>query len=152
MAWRHAILWGLLSTALSGACSGTVDLERLGAACARCVPSWGSYDEDLKSGIGPSETATWAGRPLRAECRDGRLDLTMHIEGPWASYPAAAPVLIRDPQGQVYRHERVDGAGSERTYRYRIAGADGRPWLWFSVRYPMHEERCMLTADGRWPE
>lgn len=66
---------------------------------------------------------------------------------------AAIPVLLRVPEGIVYRAEGVVREGVLRRYSFSVVSeGDMGPLPWIEVHYPHTEQRIMLDAEGTWGE
>jgi len=120
----------------------------LARQCEDAVPTWFSYDEDLKAALGASAVAHWSGTPIMLAQHADAIRLTLRLDPPWSDYAAVLPVLLRDPRGKVTRSADATRDGATRTYLFKVAS--GRPFPWVDVRLPRDEIRLTLDAAGRW--
>lgn len=132
--------------------SRTPDPEDLARRCAASVPVWANYDEDLKASLGAQAFAAWEGAPVAAEMRGGDFIMTFSLSPPWSEFDFTLPLLVRDHLGHVIPGRAPAGDGAKRRYVFPLAAhgvAETPPWV--TVRYPRHELRLTLGADGTWP-
>ncbi len=128
-----------------------VSPEELQHRCEASRPEWRSYQEDIKGQIGAAPAAKWQGSPIRAEHKGAKVRVTFLLDPPWAAYEASIPVLLRDPLGKTRLSSTCERDGPRRIYTFALTTdqAPGRlPWI--EVRYPHHERRLALDAQGEW--
>lgn len=124
------------------------DLERRALLSA---PSWASYQEDIKAQIGAAPVAQWSGHPVEARREGDRVHVRFRLEGPWAERSAVIPVLVRDPFGHEHRYEQYSLQPPDVVYTFELEGESaGAPVPWIMVKYPHHEDRLPLDANGQW--
>lgn len=123
----------------------------LAQRCAASRPQWPSYQEDIKGQIGARPVAQWQGVPVHAEQSASALRVTFRIDGPWAGYACALPILLQDPLGNVFCSAETEGAGAERTYRFAWFAQEHASVLpWVTIRFPRGEKRLIFDQNGRW--
>lgn len=125
-------------------------MDGLAAHCAAAAPSWGAYDEDIKRDLGATAVALWSGVPIAVSLDAATVRVTFHVEGAWSSYSCNMPILLRDPRERLLRSKEVLGGGTERVYVFDSTDSGDSRWPWISLRYPMREDRLLLSQDGRW--
>lgn len=129
----------------------TVSPAEVTERCRASQPEWRSYDEDVKSQIGATPVAAWSADPVAVQATPSSYALTFTLRGVWLDYDAVLPVLVRDPFGQVLRSTAVTREGDHITYQFPVDNAGAvAPWL--EIRYPRHERRVQLDAQGYWAE
>jgi len=133
---------GLLSALVS--CSRPVPPEEVRIRAEQSNPSWQNYPEDIKAQLGAGPAAQWQGEPIRAIRRNATVHVVFHVTGPWATYDAAMPVLLRDPYGNIYRNTTFHREEGETVYVFDLKeeAATG-PLAWVEVKYPHHVRRLI---------
>ena len=97
--------------------------------------------------------ATWEGYPVGVSMSGEDVSVTFALMEPWAGYEAAMPILLRGPDGVVYRADAVVREGKLRRYSFSVVGRSKvgfHPWV--EVHYPHTEQRIALDAMGSWRE
>lgn len=129
-----------------------ISIEELGRLTETSQPRWDSYQEDIKGQIGARPVALWEGEPVSARAQDGVATVTFVVRGPWATYGAAIPLLLRGPEGAIHRHSDVRFENNSVIY---IFGSVEEPALaqtvpWVLIKYPHNEKRLPLSPAGTW--
>lgn len=122
-----------------------IDETALRARIQASMPTWESYQEDIKGQLGARPAAEWRGELTGARiAADGAVDVLFRIEGPWAERDLGVPILVRDPELRVTRAAETIREDGLRVYRVPLAGAASLPWI--EVQYPHHTRRIGLDA------
>ncbi len=142
---------GLLFVVVAYLAGGqTLSPEELLRRCAASQPAWNGYQEDIKE-IGAGPVAQWQGRPVSLRVAGKTVYLTVALEAPWAEWEAALPLLMKTPEGQVYRQVRYRHEAGECVYEFDALSTDVStlpPWL--DIQYPHTRKRLYLDGAGRW--
>lgn len=140
-----------LFLALAAGCAAPPTDNDLSARAESSQPAWQSYQEDVKSQMGAGPIAEWRGEPVEAIQQALSVRVTFAIHGPWAARAAAVPVMMRDPQGRVYRSTATEKNGDRLTYGFPIEGASsGGTFPWVEVKFPNGSKRLVLDEQGTW--
>lgn len=137
------LLYGLVVTS-TGA---PIDEAALRARIQASIPTWESYQEDVKAQLGARPAAEWKGELVGGRIgADGVVEVMFRIEGPWADRDLGVPILVRDPELRVVRAVETIREDELRVYRVPMAGASSLPWV--EVQYPHHTRRIGLDGPG----
>jgi len=125
-------------------CSRPVSPDEIRIRAEQSNPSWQNYPEDIKAQLGAGPAAEWQGEPTRAIRKHTTVHVLFHVTGPWATYDAAMPVLLRDPYGNTYRNSAFHREQGETVYVFDLKeeAATG-PLAWVEVKYPHHVRRLI---------
>lgn len=118
--------------------------------CEASQPAWNGYQEDIKE-IGAGPVAQWQGQPLSLYITGKTVYLTVALEAPWADWDAAIPLLMRTPEGQVFRSVRYQQQAEGCVYEFDALTTDSStlpPWL--DIQYPHTRKRLHLDGGGHW--
>lgn len=125
--------------------------EELARNAALSRPEWANYQEDIKAHLGATPAAQWEGRPLSAQLTDSVLEVTFELSGPWAERDFVLPILMRDALGDERRHTAYVLDLPRVTYIFHLPERQGNtPIPWVLLKYPHHEDRLILDAEGKW--
>lgn len=124
--------------------------EELVRRCAASQPAWNGYQEDIKE-IGAGPVARWQGRPLALSVVGKTIRLTMALESPWADWEAALPLLLKTPEGQVFRNAGYEHQPEGCVYLFETT-TDHTTILppWVDIQYPHTRKRLHLDGVGHW--
>ena len=146
-----ALLAGASIVLVSCSSGDALSAEELMGRSVRSMPTWRDYQEDIKGQIGAGSVATWRGHAITVSTSSAGVSVTFELSEPWAGYEAAIPILLRVPEGSVYRADAVVREGMLRRYFFSVrAGLDMGSLPWVEVHYPHTEQRIMLDAAGSW--
>ena len=128
-----------------------IDPAELARRCAENYPAWNGYQEDVKE-IGARPVAQWHGHPSRLSfSAAGVVHLVFVLEPPWNAWSAALPVLLKTPEGQVFRNEGFVRDGTTCRYTFLLPSGSGTPRPpWLEIQYPHTKRRLYLDAQGVW--
>jgi hypothetical protein len=124
----------------------TVELEK---RVDRARVTWADYGEGIKAELGATPAAHWHGAPAEARLVDGAIEVRFALRPPWSDYEFGMPILLRDPEGNVFSPDEFTKGG---TYAFRHTGPVtplSVPWV--ELRYPPNEERrIVFDTAGQW--
>ncbi len=118
--------------------------------CEASQPAWNGYQEDIKE-IGAGPVAQWQGQPVSLRIRETTVYLTVVLEGPWAQWEAAIPLLMKTPEGRAFRNARYHHGPGGCVYEFDALTTDAvtlPPWL--DIQYPHTRKRLHLDGEGKW--
>ncbi len=128
-----------------------VSPAELARRCAGSKPEWSSYEEDIKGLIGAMPSAQWQGQPVSAERADRGVRIAFQLAEPWARYPFAMPILLRDPLGKHYCSAAAETRGNECVYQFELEEASVAATIpWIEIRFPHGQQRISFDAHGKW--
>ena len=118
--------------------------------CGASQPAWNGYQEDIKE-IGAGPVAQWQGQLISLRISGKTVYLTVALEGPWSEWDAAIPLLLKTPEGQVFRSVRYQHQAEGCVYEFDALGTDS-PTLppWLDIQYPHTRKRLHLDGGGHW--
>ena len=86
---------------------------------------------------------------LRIDGTDVHLDIA--LDDPWNRGPAALPILLKTPEGHVFRDSQWRRDGELCIYTFAVF-SDGNASLppWVDIQYPHTKKRIHLDLQGQW--
>lgn len=127
-----------------------ISQEELARRCNTSSPAWNGYQEDIKA-IGARSVAKWRGEPVAAEATSDGVRVSMALQPPWDEWPAALPLLLKDPLGETHRNVEAVKKDGLRVYLFPpIPGTGQSPPPWVELQYPHTKQRLHLNAGGKW--
>lgn len=128
-----------------------VPAQELAERVAASNPEWANYQEDIKSQIGAKSVAEWVGEPVSAAIAGTVATVVFDLEGPWAVRSVGLPILLREPFGGVHLPASATVEGGGITYEFNLPQEFlTSPLPWIEIKYPHHERRLALDAQGHW--
>lgn len=124
--------------------------EELARRCAASHPAWNGYQEDIKE-IGAGPVAQWHGAPIQVSMAGGIARLGLALQTPWSEWDAALPLLVKTPEGLVFRNTSVERDGTVCTYVFVLSDDPASPLPpWLELQYPSRIQPCWIPmAPGR---
>ena len=149
-----ALISGLVLCGIIGviAVAGRPEItaEELARRCAESVPTWDSYQEDIKGQIGAAPVAEWGGEPVWAALTEGVIRIALRVEPPWSERPCSLPILLRDPFGEVHLGRNAVQEDGVFVYRFTLRANPDAGLPWVEIHYPHQIRRLSLRSDGTW--
>ena len=128
-----------------------VPAQELAERIAASEPEWANYQEDIKSQIGAKPVAEWMGEPISVAIEGTVATVTFELEGPWALRDFGLPILLREPFGGIHLPASATVETSRIAYQFNLPQEFlTSPLPWVEIKYPHHERRLALDADGTW--
>ena len=126
------------------------NVEQLRQRCDASQPTWDNYSEDIKA-LGAGPVAQWRGTLISLKLEGSSGWLSVALDGPWRDWPAALPILLKSPDGQIVRTGTHRKVGDRTIYRFELpGGTELAPPPWIEVQYPHVRARLHLDASGTW--
>ena len=139
-----AVVW---VAAMSGS---EIPPDELAQRCVASDPAWNGYQEDIKE-IGARPVAQWHGAPIALRIDGVEVHVDMALESPWNRGPAALPILLKTPEGHVFRDSRWHREGEVCTYAFAVFPDTDTPMPpWLDIQYPHTKKRIHLDFQGQW--
>lgn len=146
------VVIGAIWSILTPTATTDIDVAALAKDAARARVTWADYGEGIKAKLGATPAALWHGGPESAKLVDGGIEVTFSLNGSWSEFDFGMPILLRDPEGQVYAPKSYTRAAPGGTYLFAHNGTVtplSIPWV--EVKFPPNDERrIVFDADGAW--